>query len=758
VDGLAYIAMRQVEGRTLADQPSSGPLLLDEALRIVIEAAEALSHAHARGVLHRDVKSSNIMLTPEGHVVVVDFGLAVAEGQTRHTLTGAALGTAAYMAPEVIQGHEATAASDLYGLGVVLYELITGVLPFRGERRESQLYAAVHTPPEPPSRHRADVPPVLDRLVLRALEKDPALRERDAASFARACRALASGQSTPDAETTEIERLPPAVVPEPPRKPRRARPRRWILLGVGAIAVALGIWRRDTVLHWFHAEEFSSVAVLPLQNLSAAPEEIAFLANGLSETLATQLTRLSGLRVTPWVTSQRYGVDERPIAQIAAELGVQAVLVGTVKEVDGRLLVTVSLVDAKSNFQRWSQEFERPRADLLGVQRDIAIDVATQLRGRSSSKEVEDVARPLAKSSEAYEHYLRAVSLLGEDKRESFELAEGLFERALKLDPELVEAHVGVGAMRLVQYTNSWAGGFQNLEAAEASFRRALALDPRSSDARRGLIRVYFSRGEEEKCLQIGKEVAALGMTDATALTARADAYQFGTLWLEAAALYDEVVRLDPANVGARAMRVVCAFYAGRLDEVVTLGQRFIEMFGEEGDGEVTADLARARACLGDLEEARRIYESVGGPGDELSIVLERLGSHAEAQEMLVKFVAEIEQKLSLQPDNYWLAGPLANAYARLNRIEELRVLQERLLREQPKNGHVPAGLGLSHAIAGDADEAVRLWRAALALRSRYHIAQNSCRLTCVDPTLLPRFEGVMREYEALGEKWSREY
>lgn len=206
-DSAFYIAFEYVNGETVTDLVSRGPLEIDEALRIAGAGLDALAHAHTRGVIHRDISGRNIMVASDGRVAVLDFGLALPDGTTRITAPGAAVGTVAYMAPEVIQGGPADARTDIYGLGVVLYEMLTGTLPFVGERPEALLYAAVHEPPEPPGARRGGISADLDRVLLRALAKEPKCRHQSAADLAadlarvaekRKKRARRAGDPSPD--------------------------------------------------------------------------------------------------------------------------------------------------------------------------------------------------------------------------------------------------------------------------------------------------------------------------------------------------------------------------------------------------------------------------------------------------------------------------------------------------------------------------------------------------------------------------------
>ncbi|MFI5372194.1 MAG: serine/threonine-protein kinase, partial [Candidatus Eisenbacteria bacterium] len=315
VDGVTFIAMALIDGETVAERIGRSLLPVDDALRIAIAVAGALAHAHARGVVHRDVTSRNIMLARDGRVLVLDFGLALAAGVSRVSSSRTMVGTAAYMAPEVLEGRDADARSDLYGLGVVLYEMLTGRVPFRGDRRETLTYAALNQEAEPPSRRRAEVTPALDRLVLRLLARDSAERHATAdvlLSDLSAVRAGASSQEHAHAPTD----TPTATSSE-------ARSVAADLLASGAGPLYL--------------------ALVPLEGSGDTGSETLAtrLAGDLSEALSTSLTHLGKVHLVAGAGAPAPGEDPGAFARRS---GAHALLSGTVRVSGAHARVTWRMV------------------------------------------------------------------------------------------------------------------------------------------------------------------------------------------------------------------------------------------------------------------------------------------------------------------------------------------------------------------------------------------------------------------------------
>jgi tetratricopeptide (TPR) repeat protein len=505
--------------------------------------------------------------------------------------------------------------------------------------------------------------------------------------------------------------------------------------------------------------------VLPLRNVSADPSSSEFLVEGIGEALVTRLTELPNLRVIPWITSQRYSDRSRPLRDIAKELDVEVLLVGSFRRLADSLQTTVSLVDGRTGFQRWADDLQQPYGELFSVQRRIAVDVARSVRGQLTGEEEQTLARPAAQSVEAYEYYLRGSYALQTGDKESQDLAFGLFQKALEIDPNLEMAHVGAGAILTARYYSGWGGGVKNLADAEVHFNEALRSNPGSAPARDGLIRVFFDQGKEEECLKQGKEVEKLGLEDAEHLMARANAYHFGSLWDKAIPLYRHVLQIDPANQGARFFITVSNVLLGKYREGIAAGDTLIARYGD--DPEATSAVAWAYHCLGDFERARSFYERAYKQDPEAADAPLAIGTTFRQSQQPDRARPEIqlaikifENELALYPEDPWRSATLAVAYAMLGNREQVMHEESRLLKEAPDNGIVLAYLGRAHAALGDTQRALELWRRALQLGTRYQIPVCPCLEQAGAESVRrdPGYPQFLKEFEAAGNRLRARY
>ena len=748
VDGEVFIALRLIDGETIRDRLARrGSLDLREAVDIALAAADALAHAHARGILHRDISSRNLMLTRDGQVVVVDFGLALHEEATRMTQSGVTMGTVAYMAPEVVQGQHSDRRSDIYALGVVLYEMLTGRVPFRGDRTAAMLYAIVHDEPESPCHLRPETPADLEQSVLKALSKDPQARPQSMEEFLTALDNLRGGLPTSSSPAAgEVRVVPQRRTPTVPSASDSLSPtmtlepaagvgihgeksrRRWLLLGAGTlVSVGLIVGIITWVPHLRRQEtpaaptaNYQSVAVLPLRNMSANPAASEHLTEGLSQALITKLTQMSGLRVTPWMTSRRFHDSEEPVDKLVQEFHVDALLVGSFQQQGDRISGTVSLIDGKTGFQVWAEDFDEPRSDLFGIENRIAMGAATGLLGKVTGEQAEVLAKPSGRDVEAQETYYKGLRASQKGDAASLDEAVQLFEAAVARDPELAVAHVGIGSVRTDRYFHGW-GGLKDLEAAEAHFRRALEIDPSLLSARRGLIHVFWEKGQSEECLKQGKIVADSRATGIEALLARADAYFFGGLFDRALPILQQVMEQDPGNPGAPWLMTVAASWSGRHQEAVKVGERYLKRFGD--DYEIHLWIAFSYQRLGDLEKAAQHYDrmlatipAVTARYQQLyaAAFFRKIGQVDKADRILLDGLEIVEQNLEKFPDNPKIRDDLANYYGLLGDLKRRQEEEARLLKDFPVNGVPPAELAEGAAFQGDTRHAIELTRLAL--------------------------------------------
>jgi TolB-like protein/Tfp pilus assembly protein PilF len=466
-----FIVMELVPGPSLADRLDSGPLPVPEAIRLGAQIAAALEEAHEHGVIHRDLKPANVRLTGRGDAKVLDFGIArLIESRAGGpdglpTETATVAGTVPYMSPEQLRGESVDARADIWALGVLTYELLTGKRPFDRATSAETISAILRDAPSPLP---ASVPPALARVLLRCLEKDAARR------YQRASEARAALEAT---ETTG-----PIAAPAD----RTASRRNWraILAGTLIIAACAGaaVWffgrsRLSPPFAVRGAPHVRSLAVLPLDNMSGDGAQNYF-ADGITEAITLELSKLKSLQVTSRTSAMRYRKSGRPLPEIARELGVDAIIEGSVIRSGNRARVTVQLIHGATDRHLWAEHYDRDLGDLLAMQSEVARDIAAQIRLELSPVESARLGDARRVNPAAYDAYLRGRQELGRYNREGSERAIAAFRDAIAADASYAPAWAGVAAGYAEMMI--WGGAERRalLTQQRAALDRALALDP----------------------------------------------------------------------------------------------------------------------------------------------------------------------------------------------------------------------------------------------------------------------------------------
>jgi serine/threonine protein kinase/TolB-like protein len=675
-EGKVYIALEFIDGETVSEVASRGPLAAAEAFRVAILAGKAIGYAHAHNVLHRDVTSRNIMITRDGNVVVVDFGLAVVQGVTRFTQSGAVVGTIPYMAPELFVGGEATPATDVYSLGIVLYDLLTGALPFHGEYPAALMWAITNREPDPVSKVVPGLPIEIDRIIAKALAKTEQARYQSADEFVADLEAVLRTGVLPDVPPDKALVRSPQAVPVltliPAAGFRRRRKATLAALAAGLVLLTIvGIKWGPSLIGGGAKRAFASVAVLPFEVVGPGDQLPDWLLTGFGEELTTKLAQIGDCRVVTWTSSRRFSTKDQSVRDIAKELGVDAIVLVSVRSDADKMKGSISLVDGKDEFVEWSDDFERNREDLFGIERDLAVLVAKGLLGDVPNSVELALSVPPARSAEAYNLYLMGADALQISTPDAARRALAFFERAVELDPTFADGFVGIGAVHANRHFFGWEGGQRSLGLAEENFDRALALEPTNLAAKRGVIRVHWERVEIEDGLKVASDVEIGQGAGVEALLTRAQAYVELGLPLKAISLTQRGLAIEPTHQGLRWWQVVSCAWGSEFEACIESGEEYFSKFGD--DPEVHLWVAFSYDKLARIEEAsvhyRQALELFGDNTEFYGAILAadffmRNGMNERASEVLAHVIDIMTRSLASYPGNVKVLGFLGGAYA----------------------------------------------------------------------------------------------
>jgi len=572
--GQAYIAMELVEGQSLSDRVAHGALPVEEVLRYGQQLAGALAHAHARGVVHRDFKSANVVVTPEGQVKVLDFGLAkrlagdeIADAATasRPSLTeaGVLAGTLAYMAPEQLRGRPADARSDIWALGIVLYELATGKRPFEGKTgfELSSAILSQPVPAVPPS-----VPAPLAGVIDRCLAKEPGDRYQRGGEVQAALEAAASGQ---------------AAAAWPARRVALRRHRAlaatvagaFALVAIAAALVAFDVGGVRARITGGAASPARSIrlAVLPFANLSGDAEQ-EYLSDGLTQELIAQLGRLhpGTLSVIARTSVMQYKKTNTPINQIGRELGVEYVLEGSARREAGQVRITAELIKVADQTQLWAESYDKEVSGILALQSDVAQKVAGALALKLLPAEQARLATPRRVNPEAYEAYLKGLQHIYNLTPGDVDAALKYFDLALQKDPDYALAHVGVSLVWLGRQQMGLTPPQEAGPKAKAAALKALELDDTLAEAYYALAYVKeFTDWDWPGTEAAFRRAIALNPNLADAVVGYASYLGWTKRPAEARAEFRRAVELDPVNPLFKAIYAMDRVFARQYDEAI---------------------------------------------------------------------------------------------------------------------------------------------------------------------------------------------
>ncbi len=467
-DDQLFIVMEFIRGQELKEHIlGNQPLTVEQVFNYARQIAAGLDAAHKKGVIHRDIKSSNIMITEDGQVKIMDFGLAKIRGETKTTNAGAIMGTVAYMSPEQARGKTVDHKADIWGFGVVLYEMCSRNLPFPGDYEQAVIYALLNEAPQP--LESKELPAALKNIINSALQKDPGQRQE---SFSEILREL----NVKESETSSARQGMPKRQLAENKLIRKA------VWGIGVVVLAAAVFL-GTELFSPHAvpSDRKSIAVLPFDNLSENKENLYF-SDGVTEDILTHLSQISDLRVISRTSSMRYRNTRKSIRQIGKELNVATILEGSVRRDKNKVRIVAQLIDANTDEHLWAKTYDRELNDIFEIQTDVSRQIAAALKTELSPVEEKRLIHTSTDNLNAYDYYLKGREYYRQYETAANEQAIVLFRKAIDLDPDYTLAYAGL-ADAYNQRVYRFGFGDAWLDSSEAQVKKALKLDPESAEA-----------------------------------------------------------------------------------------------------------------------------------------------------------------------------------------------------------------------------------------------------------------------------------
>jgi TolB-like protein/Tfp pilus assembly protein PilF/predicted Ser/Thr protein kinase len=590
-----FLVMEYIDGIELKDKVKSGLMSTDDVIKISGQIAEGLESAHNKGIIHRDIKSQNIMITSDGKVKIMDFGLAKIKGGSQLTKIGSTIGTVAYMSPEQAKGEEVDQRTDIWALGVILYEMLTGKLPFEGDYEQAVIYSILNELPKPITMQRTDVPETILKISDRLLQKNPDQR------YSSMKEILKDFDSVTKKDSKSQNDLP------------------------------------------------SSIAVLAFKDMSPQKDH-DYLCEGLAEELINALTKIKSLRVAARTSAFAFKDKQVDMREIGSRLNVETLLEGSIQKSANRLRITAQLINVDDGYHIWSERYDREMKDVFEIQDDITENIVQALKMVLTKEEKQSIASVPTPEIEAFEYFLKGRRLLSQlallEARDMFEKAvekdpgyalaySGLAEtyswiydweganpedldaarynsrKASELAPHLAESHISYGAVLSQD---------RQYEEAEKEFKKAIEIDPNSFEAHYYYARTCFARGAIEESAELFREAARVRLEDFQSLLLLSQSLRIlGRHEEEQQAMREGIRRaekqleLDPNDRRALSLGSGTLFELGEVEKAFSWSEKSLKLYPDETGVILNAVCLFARA--GRKEEALDYAEKVFGKG-----------------------------------------------------------------------------------------------------------------------------------------------
>jgi serine/threonine protein kinase/tetratricopeptide (TPR) repeat protein len=491
-DDQFYIVMGYYAGETLKKKLNAGPLQIDTAINYATQIANGLTRAHEAGIIHRDIKPANIMITDRDEVKILDFGLAKTSSEPSITKMGSTVGTVSYMSPEQTKGEKVDHRTDIWSLGVLLYQMLSGSLPFQGDYEQAIIYSILNEDPA----QIMNIPVELEQLVMKMLEKEPRQRFPKVEELLKSLEEIYASISVKLDKPTE-----------------------------------------------------KAIAVLPFENLSAE-KDTDYFTDGLAEELIVNLSGLQNIRVVPRTTSAQYKDSAKNVKKIGRELGVNHIITGSVRKHKDSLRISVQLIVVGDNSQIWAETFKGKLADVFDIQEKVSKQIVDALMIKLSPQEKVGLEKRTTSNPEAFDYYLRARDIMYDRTRNGLNSALKLFQEAIELDSRYAAAFAGIGEVYSTIYRDFERKDIWLDKALEASLK-ALMYDSTLSEAYAALGLAYFGKNERDEALTASQKAIELDANNYNAYWILARIYHTTDRDNEAAEALEKAIALNPDFIAA---------------------------------------------------------------------------------------------------------------------------------------------------------------------------------------------------------------
>jgi serine/threonine-protein kinase len=648
VGDIQFIAMQYVEGRNVRELVDGKPLDLRRALAIAVQVTDALAAAHARGIVHRDIKARNVMVTRSGTVKILDFGLAKlietpqsVSSDPQLTEVGVPYGTSTYAAPEQAQGFKADHRADIFSTGVLLYEMLAGTWPFRGKTALDVRYAVVYHKPKPIIEARGEDSPALRRIqdiLDKALAKVPEDRYQRIEDMRTDLQAVLREIDT-DATLGNTLTDAPLVI-----KPAKFWTTSRAIAAATLLLLALAFIAFQTYKPAAGSTAINSLAVLPFANSDPSSE---YLSDGITESLIESLSRVPNLKVKSRSTVFHYKGGEADPKKIGRELGVHALLSGRVVQTGDNLEVSVELIDVRDDSHIWGERYARKVSEIVALPQQISRDVSQRLRSRSDDVDHSQLTSNYSPDSEAYRLYLQGRYNWNKRTVEGLQSGIDYFGQAIMRDQDYALAYAGLADCYLLLNVYNVTSADDSFPKAEAASKKALSINESLAEAH-----------------------TSLGFVT----------YRYRLRWDEAEQHFKKAIALNPSYATGHQWYASYLAAANRMNEAVAEGKTAHEL--EPFSLTIYSDYVRTLYYAGRLEEARREVQKLRETDQEFARAHYELGLILEEEGKLEEAIAEFKTALKSSPDNIFaltalghsqaLAGKRSDAQKVISRLQQL--------------------------------------------------------------------------------------